>query len=561
MDSGRFLLAIVLMIAVMVITNVLLPPPRPAENPLAGVDSASTSAAPATVAPTAPAPAAVSPTVVDPTKTGAAAATGIADTATVTSPVYRYGISSRGGALVSAELLEYESFAPGTEGEHVQLNPAGNPGLIRHRIRLGSEIIDLSALEFTFDHREVTLTEGGGPKQLSLTHRDSLGGRVITITYTFQPDLFVFDVEGRVSGASTTPQILIDMGPTLASNEAVSTEDDRALAYVINSDLVGIQSQLLGKLRAERIDNGPLAWIALKNKYFLIAAMQSADQPTPFGGVIAQPTGLPNSANLSATLLADGEGRFVYRLYVGPRESDHLTALGNQLQDVSVFGWRFLQPVLRPLGHAITWAVLQLHSVLGLGYGWVLILFGFLIRFVLWPLNSKAMRSQLKNMEIQPRIKDLQTRYKSDPQKLQQEMLKLYKEEGFNPMGGCLPMLLPLPVLITLFFVFQSTIEFRGVPFLWLPDLARKDPLYILPVALGISMFIQQWLNMRTTKDAPAQMKYMTYFMPIFMTFLFLNFASGLNLYYASMNLASVPQQLQIMKEKQRRMTGGKPKT
>jgi YidC/Oxa1 family membrane protein insertase len=560
MDSGRFLLAIVLMIAVMVITNVLLPPPRPAENPLAGVDSAATSMP--TAAPTAPAPAAASPVTVDPRKTGATAVDGgKADTATVTSPVYRYGFSSRGGDLVSAELLEYESFAPGTEGRRVQLNPEGNPGLVRHRIRLGSEILDLSTLQFTFDRHEVTLAEGAGPQQLVLTHRDSANGQVITITYTFQPELFVFDVEGRISEAPTTPQILIDMGPTLASNEAVATEDDRALAYVINSDQLGIQSQLLAKLRAERIDNGPLAWIALKNKYFLIAAMESTEQPVPFGGVIAEPTGLPNSANLSATLLADADGRFYYRLYVGPRESDHLTALGNQLQDVSVFGWRFLQPVLRPLGHAITWAVLQLHRVLGLGYGWVLILFGFLIRFVLWPLNAKAMRSQLKQMELQPRIKDMQTRYKSDPQKLQQEMLKLYKEEGFNPMGGCLPMLLPLPVLITLFFVFQSTIEFRGVSFLWLPDLARKDPLYILPVALGLSMFIQQWLNMRSTKDAPAQMKYMTYFMPIFMTFLFLNFASGLNLYYASMNIASVPQQLQIMKEKQRRMTGGRPKT
>jgi YidC/Oxa1 family membrane protein insertase len=114
-------------------------------------------------------------------------------------------------------------------------------------------------------------------------------------------------------------------------------------------------------------------------------------------------------------------------------------------------------------------------------------------------------------------------------------------------------MMLPFPVLIALFFVFQSTIEFRGVPFLWLPDLSLKDPLYILPVLMGLSMFIQQWLNMKSTKDAPAQMKYMTYIMPAVLTIVFINFASGLNLYYASMNIASVPQQLQIMKEKKKR--------
>src|SRR5690606_31441000 len=113
---------------------------------------------------------------------------------------------------------------------------------------------------------------------------------------------------------------------------------------------------------------------------------------------------------------------------------------------------------------------------------WVLVLFGVLIRILLWPLNARAMRSQLKNMELQPRLKEIQDKYKNDPQRLQQVMLRLYKEEGFNPFGGCLPLLIPFPVLITLFFVFQATIEFRGVSFLWLPDLSRPDPYYILPI-------------------------------------------------------------------------------
>jgi YidC/Oxa1 family membrane protein insertase len=131
-------------------------------------------------------------------------------------------------------------------------------------------------------------------------------------------------------------------------------------------------------------------------------------------------------------------------------------------------------------------------------------------------------------------------------------MLRLYKEEGFNPMGGCLPMLIPLPILITLFFVLQSTIAFRGVPFLWLPDLSRADPLYILPVLLGVSMFLMQWLSMRSMPDKNPQMKYMMYAMPPDMTFIFLNFASGLNLYYTAMNFASIPQQVLISRERKR---------
>jgi YidC/Oxa1 family membrane protein insertase len=173
-----------------------------------------------------------------------------------------------------------------------------------------------------------------------------------------------------------------------------------------------------------------------------------------------------------------------------------------------------------------------------------------LVRIVLWPLNAKAMRSQLKNMEIQPKLKEIQDRYKSDPEKMQKEVMKLYREEGFNPLGGCLPMLIPFPVLLTLYFVFQGTIEFRGVPFLWLPDLSRADPYYILPIILGASMFALQWLSMRSTPNPNQQMKMMTYFMPLFMTMIFLKLASGLNLYYASSNLASIPQQLQIMRER-----------
>jgi YidC/Oxa1 family membrane protein insertase len=130
-------------------------------------------------------------------------------------------------------------------------------------------------------------------------------------------------------------------------------------------------------------------------------------------------------------------------------------------------------------------------------------------------------------------------------------MLKLYKEEGFNPMGGCLPMLIPFPVLITLFFVFQSTINFRGVPFLWLPDLSRADPLYILPVLLGVTMFVQQWLSMKTMPPNP-QMKMMLWFMPIFMMIIFFNLASGLNLYYSAQNIPGFFQQMQLTKERER---------
>ena len=238
-------------------------------------------------------------------------------------------------------------------------------------------------------------------------------------------------------------------------------------------------------------------------------------------------------------------------MYLGPQEYERLVAVGNKLQDVNPMGWRVFRPILRPLAAIITWLLITIHGLLDISYGWVLILFGVLIRLAMWPLNAKAMRSQMKSMELQPRLKEIQTRYKEQPEQLQREMLKLYKEEGFNPMGGCLPMLIPMPVLITLFFVFQNFIEFRGVPFLWLPDLSRADPYYILPIVLGATIFVQQVISMKTMPPNP-QMKFMLYFMPLFMIIIFLNLASGLNLYSAAQNLPGFIQQMQMTKERQR---------
>jgi len=164
------------------------------------------------------------------------------------------------------------------------------------------------------------------------------------------------------------------------------------------------------------------------------------------------------------------------------------------------------------------------------------------VRVLLWPLNQKAMESSARMQTVAPLMKAIQERYKGDQQRLQQEMMKLYKEHKVNPLGGCLPMLLPMPILFALFFVFLNTIEFRGVPFLWLPDLSQPDPLYIIPVVMGVSMFSLMKIGQMGTPANP-QMKLMVYFMPVMMTVLFLKFSSGLNLYYAATNLFSLPQQ------------------
>src|SRR2546427_778190 len=174
------------------------------------------------------------------------------------------------------------------------------------------------------------------------------------------------------------------------------------------------------------------------------------------------------------------------------------------------------------------------------------------------PLNQKAMESSIRMQAVAPLIKETQDRFKNEPEKLQREMLRIYKEHQVNPFGGCLPMLLPMPVLFALFFVFANTIEFRGVPFLWLPDLSRHDPYYIIPVLMGLSMFVLSKVGQLGVPPNP-QARMMAYTMPLVMTLVLFRFASGLNLYYAVQNVFSIPQQYLIALRRLRQQ--GKPPT
>jgi YidC/Oxa1 family membrane protein insertase len=559
MDSGRFVLAVILMIAVVVITNVLFPPVGRKPGPAAR-DTLAQQVQP----PTPPASQQEQLSAPPQSQPQLAPQTiGNADTVVVESPLYRYGISTVGASLVSAEMLSWQSF---TRKGPVQLAPRTPRGLVSHRIQAGDRQIDLATLPFTTSRKYVRLDERGG-QTIRFTHSSAAAGN-IEVDYEFLPNEYIANVTVSVRGMPVAPsRMFIDFGPQLAINEARASEDEHALAYVINSENDGIHNFPLRGVKAERVNEGPLNWVAIKNKYFVAAALvETKKGAKPFGGVIAAPGDSRHRANVSVSLPVQDNSTFSYRIYAGPQELDRLGTLGNNFQDVNPYGWRWARPVIRPIGHFITWSVLSLHRAIGLSYGWILVLFGVVIRLLMWPLQAKAMRSQLKNMELQPRIKDLQTRYKDKPEVMQREMLKLYKEEGFNPMGGCLPMLIPFPVLITLFFVFQSTIQFRGVPFLWLPDLSRPDPLYILPVLLGITMFVQQYLSMKTMPPNP-QMKFMMWFMPLFMVVIFFNLASGLNLYYSAQNIPGFFQQMQLTREREKYqrerglITAANPKT
>jgi YidC/Oxa1 family membrane protein insertase len=556
MEGARFLIAIVLSIAVVMIVNIAFPPttPSPAGNADTVLIDTVASAVPDSVAaedsvrsgPSAfeqlAQPTAQSPATVPAAGTGSAP-----DTFWVRTDVARYGISSRGAAIVAVELLEFDSHtSPGP----VQLVEPADSAILAYALRIGERVLPFSSLSFQAPFAAGDTLRVSGSEATVRFQADVNGGRV-EVAYTFTPENYLLELEGSVEGIGENATLLLDLGPRLAVNEADSAEDLRALAYVVNARQRGIESVRIEDVEERRVEEGPLSWVAIKNKYFLAAAIEWEQDAGAFGGLIAEP-GPGGASAVVATLPLSRGGDYRLRLFFGPQEYGRLAAVGDGLKDVNPYGWRIFRPIIRPVAEIITWILTAVHGAVGLSYGWVLILFGIAMRVLLWPLNAKAMRSQLKTMELQPRIKEIQEKYKEKPEQLQKEMMRLYKEEGFNPLGGCLPMLIPWPVLITLFFVFQNTIEFRGVEFLWLPDLSGPDPYYILPIVLGLSMFALQFLNMRATGSDNPQQKMLMYFMPVMMTVIFLNFASGLNLYYAASNVASLPQQLQIIGERKK---------
>jgi YidC/Oxa1 family membrane protein insertase len=538
MEGFRFVLAIVLSIAVVILVNVLFPsaprPEPPAPDPVA-VDTLPPAPEEPPVLEPSPPPVDLPPAerVAD-------------DTVWVETGLARYGISTRGASVVSAELLEFESF---TRPGPVQLVEPGLQ-LIHFALRVQDVTADLRQILFRPSLPPGDTIRVREPTALRLD--GSLNGVEIQLEYAFLPDDYLVYLDGQIAGLrGADATFLLGMGPRLAVNEADEREDLRLLSYVVYSRRTGIESVRITNLDRDRVEEGPLSWAALRNKYFVVAAMHPEPARTAFGGLLAA-GGLQGAESIQATLPLDRAGAFRLRFFFGPQEYRRLAALGERMEEVNPYGWRIFRPIIRPLAELVTWLLVAGREVLGLGYGWVLILFGFAMRGLLWPLNAKAMRSQLKTMELQPRIKEMQAKYKDKPELLQKEMMRLYKEEGFNPLGGCVPMLIPWPVLITLFFVFQNTIEFRGVEFLWLPDLSRPDPLYILPFVLGASLWGLQYLNMRAAPQDNPQMKMLLWFMPILMVVIFLNFASGLNLYYAASNVASLPQQILIIRERKR---------
>lgn len=315
--------------------------------------------------------------------------------------------------------------------------------------------------------------------------------------------------------------------------------------------------------------NGKVDWVAVKNKYF--AVIISPDKPNEEGGAYFEGTHTLSpavgpreyySASLKIPFKNLNDQKDSFTLYMGPIDYNILKSYERHFETVFDFGSFFgLRFIIRPISEYILLPLFQfLHRFIP-NYGWVIIIFSIIIKFALHPLTRQSYKSMKKMQLLQPKIAELKEKYKDDQQRVQKETMKLYSTYGINPMGGCLPTLLQMPILIALWSLFNVAIDIRQQPFmLWITNLSSPDVIYRLPfkiplfnidvisglaILLGVTMFIQQKMSI---KD-PSQ-KALVYVMPVMFTAIFMSFPSGLNLYYFMFNVLSIGQQYYINHQK-----------
>ncbi|WP_321871012.1 membrane protein insertase YidC [Paraburkholderia tropica] len=402
------------------------------------------------------------------------------------------------------------------------------------------------------NHTDVfTVANGTGPRDLSgdaTSFQISLespekGGVKVTKTYTFTKGSYVIGVDTKVQNVGSTP-----VSPTLymelvRDSQPVETPrfSHTFIGPAVYSNEHHFQKITFGdidKNKADYVNQADNGWVAMVQHYFATAwipqqgvkrdiYVEKFDNNLYRVGV-KQPLGA----------IAPGATDNVQaRLFAGPEEERMLEGVAPGLELVKDYGWVTI--IAKPL----FWLLEKIHGYVG-NWGWAIVLLTLLIKAVFFPLSAASYKSMARMKEITPRMQALRERFKSDPQKMNAALMELYKTEKVNPFGGCLPVVIQIPVFISLYWVLLSSVEMRGAPWiLWIHDLSQQDPFFILPVLMAVSMFVQTKLN--PTPPDPVQAKMMM-FMPIAFSVMFFFFPAGLVLYYVVNNVLSIAQQYYI---------------
>lgn len=438
----------------------------------------------------------------------------------IENSLYNALFTSRGGTIKLIELKKYK-------------DKKGNPIILKTDVvippfSIGStDEFQLSNAIYSVKGEDIKLSPQRNKANLIFEY--SSNNLSIRRTYTFYYDDYRIDLNDEVVGLNT---YWITLGKDFGIYEKDSSFHN---GPVILKDAERLEF-VAKKLSEPKLFKEGVKWIAQEDKYFFSSIV-------PKNPIEELKIWAKNGEALTAIKIPAGS--ISYFIYVGPKEYDRLKRYGLGLEHIVDFG--FFSILARPL----FWLLKQFYALIP-NYGVAIIILTILVRIPFIPLVNKGQKSMKKLQDIQPKMAEIREKYKNDPQRMQRELMELYKKHKVNPMGGCLPMLLQIPVFFALYKVLMIAIELRGAPFmLWIKDLSSKDPYYILPIVMGATMVIQQKMTPSTME--PTQQKIMM-IMPVVFTFMFLTFPSGLVLYWLVNNILSIAQQWYVNRQTQKKI-------
>ncbi len=453
----------------------------------------------------------------------------------VDTPLYTAVFHSGGGVLRSFTLKRYKAGILPESPDLNMVTPAAATVAPMGLLINGQPSWNMG--KWSFDGQDVSLESGDA----TLTFQGEMNGIRILREITFHASTYLMEEKVTLTSAeSGMARMSYNLGATNFSSE--NQYDVMSMAWNLKGTLER-DTDVEDLAKEGVVAGGDIAWAGTMSNYFLSAVIPEKGRNTTFKGRITEGDVWRAAVELSDVELSAGQPATLNTSWwIGPKSRELLADAPNNLKssiDMGIFSFLAV-----PLLMLLTW----FDSFTG-NWGLAIILLTILIKVVFWPLSRKSFKSMEQMKKLQPMMKQIQEKYKDDKEALSREMMQLYKTYGVNPMGGCLPILIQLPVFVALYQALLNCIELRhasfitylpGTDLLWLADLSVKDPFYITPLVMGGTMFLQQWLS--PAMGDPRQRKMML-IMPVVFTVMFINFPSGLVVYWLCNNILSILQQ------------------
>ncbi len=461
---------------------------------------------------------------------------------TVVTDLLTVQISHKGGTIINAYLNEYPKELKSEEKFQLLSN---SPDRIFHAQSglIPAEQMPTHQSEYTSERQEYFL-QGNSELIVPLIWRGD-NGVVVTKNYHFKPDSYVVEVDYLISNNTNTDQIVNSYTQLSHGSEEESGGGFMMGMQNFSGGATYNDEEIFEKIDFEDFDSSPKTtsvggWAAMIQHYFFAAWIPNDDETHTYSTKSSRGNYLLTTVNPSSKIAAGTTASLgKNQLYIGPKEHVRLELLAPGLDKTVDYGWLYI--VAKPLSVFLHW----IYSFIG---NWALsiVVLTLIIKLAFYKLSEKSFRSMAGMKKLAPRLQKIKETYKDDKQKIGKKTMELYKTEKINPAAGCLPILVQIPVFISVYWVLIEMVELRQTPFLYLPDLSMKDPYFILPLIMGASMWFQQRLNPPPADPIQAKIMMM---LPVVFTVFFLWFPSGLVLYWVTNNILSITQQVYINKK------------